>query len=179
MTQRDVKRYENDQFFIKISLVWSLRFNVHFSGNRPLGVLIPSNLPTLSSNQSTGTTNLAVPHNPPQPSGNPTRFPQTQIHHFHPVAACQQSWNKFQQTSPPPLHTVAKEINLSKSFAFVSIIKLITATCNTSLYRNIARWLSSYLWGRHASCRYNEVTSTCHVVRAGVLQGSVVSPIFF
>ena len=31
----------------------------------------------------------------------------------------------------------------------------------------------------HASCRYKEATSTCHAVRAGVPQGSVISPILF
>ena len=79
----------------------------------------------------------------------------------------------------PPLRTVAMAIDLSKAFDTVSHTKLIEAISATGLNHNIIRWLSTYLRGRFASCRYKDATSTCHAVRAGVPQGSVISPLLF
>jgi len=70
-------------------------------------------------------------------------------------------------------------IDLSKAIDTVNHTKLIAALSISSLHHNVIRWLSSYLRGRHAFCRYSEATSTCHAVRVGVPQGSVISPILF
>ena len=85
----------------------------------------------------------------------------------------------FNKPRPPPLRTVTMAIDLSKAFDTVNHTKLIAALSTSSLHHNVIRWLSSYLRGRHAFCRYSEATSTCHAVRAGVPQGSVISPILF
>ena len=57
--------------------------------------------------------------------------------------------------------------------------KLIAALSTPSLLLIVIRWLSSYLRGRNAFCTYSEATSTCHDVRVGVPQGSVISLILF
>ena len=79
----------------------------------------------------------------------------------------------------PPLRTVSMAIDLSKAFDTVNHSKLIQTIAATTLHHNVVRWLSAYLRGRFASCRYNEATSACHAVRAGVPQGSVISPLLF
>ena len=79
----------------------------------------------------------------------------------------------------PPLRTVAMAIDFSKAFDTVNHTKLISSISSTSLPHNTVRWLSAYLHGRVASCKYNGATSVCHAVRAGVPQGSVISPHLF
>ena len=70
-------------------------------------------------------------------------------------------------------------IDFSKAFDTVNHSKLISSISHSSLPHNLVRWLSSYLRGRLASCRYRGATSVCHAMRAGVPQGSVISPHLF
>ena len=49
----------------------------------------------------------------------------------------------------------------------------------TTLPSNVLRWLSCYLHGRSASCQYRQARSSFRSVRAGVPQGSVISPCLF
>ena len=70
-------------------------------------------------------------------------------------------------------------IDLSKAFDTVNHSKLIEAISATGLHHNIIRWLSAYLRGKIASCRYKDAMSACHAVRAGVPQGSVLLPLLF
>ena len=44
---------------------------------------------------------------------------------------------------------------------------------------NTIRWLTSYLHGRTATCKYNNITAKPNPLHTGVSQGSVFSPIFF
>ena len=79
----------------------------------------------------------------------------------------------------PPRRTVLMAIDFSKAFDTVNHTKLISSISHSSLPHNTIRWLSAYLRGRLASCRYNGATSVCRAVRAGVPQGSVISPHLF
>ena len=61
----------------------------------------------------------------------------------------------------------------------VNHTKLIIALSSTSLRHNTIRWISAYLKGRMARCRYNYgVSPMCHT-RTGVPQGSCISPVLF
>ena len=92
--------------------------------------------------------------------------------HTHHIAA------SFNQNLPPS-RAVTMSIDLSKAFDVVNHTKLITSLTNTTLRNNTKRWLSAYLRGRMASCRYNNTTSPCRHARTGVPQGSCISPVLF
>ena len=79
----------------------------------------------------------------------------------------------------PPDRTVTVAIDFSKAFDTVSHTKLIIALSQTTLQHNTVRWLSAYLRGRMACCRYNNTTSAYRHVHAGVPQGSCISPVLF
>ena len=79
----------------------------------------------------------------------------------------------------PPLRTVTVSTDLSKAFDTVNHTKLISLLIDTPLADNTVRWLSAYLKGRMASCRYNYTTSPQRHTRAGVPQGSCISPVLF
>ena len=79
----------------------------------------------------------------------------------------------------PPLRTLTMSIDFSKAFDMVNHTKLISSLINTPLRPNTVRWLSAYLYGRTASCRYNNTTSPSRHSRTGVPQGSVISPALF
>ena len=76
------------------------------------------------------------------------------------------------------LRTATMAIGLSKAFDTINHTKLIEAISATGLH-HIIRWLSAYMRGRIAACRYKDATSTYHAVRAGVPQGSMISPLLF
>ena len=79
----------------------------------------------------------------------------------------------------PPLRTVAMAIDFSKAFDTVNHTKLIDSISQTTLHSNTVRWLSTYLRGRSAFCKYIEATSAHRKVKTGVPQGSVISPLLF
>ena len=64
-----------------------------------------------------------------------------------------------------PLRTTAMAIDLSKAFDTVSHTKLIAVIRANNITHNIVRWLSAYLRGRFASCRYKDATPACQAVR--------------
>ena len=79
----------------------------------------------------------------------------------------------------PPLQTVTKAIDLSKIIDTVNHTKLKESISAIALHSNIILRLSAYLRSRFASCRCRTATLTCHEVRAGVHQGSVISLLLF
>ena len=74
---------------------------------------------------------------------------------------------------------MAVSIDLTKAFDTVSHTLLISSLSQTTLRHNTIRWLSAYLRGRMASCRYSHTTSPYRHAHAGVPQGSCISPILF
>ena len=84
----------------------------------------------------------------------------------------------FNQPCPPP-RTLTMAIDLTKAFDMVNHTKLIRALSLSSLSNNTKRWLSAYLKGRTASCRYNSTVSRSFHSRAGVPQGACLSPTLF
>ena len=83
----------------------------------------------------------------------------------------------FNKTRPERTTTMA--IDLSKAFDMVNHTKLLSALNSSNLPHNTLRWLSAYLKGRVASCRYNSTTSNKNYTRTGVPQGSCISPVLF
>ena len=61
----------------------------------------------------------------------------------------------------------------------VNHTKLISSLTSSALPPNTKRWLSAYLKGRMANCRYNDTTSPFRHARTGVPQGSCISPVLF
>ena len=79
-----------------------------------------------------------------------------------------------------PIHrTVAMAVDFSKAFDTVNHTKLLTDIHNTNMTHNTIRWLTTYLRGRTATCKYNNRTSKPYPLHTGVPQGSVLSPILF
>ena len=71
-------------------------------------------------------------------------------------------------------------IDFSKVFDMVPHTTLISSLITqTTLRHNTVRWLSAYLRGRMACCRYTHTTSPYRHARTGVPQGSCISPILF
>ena len=82
------------------------------------------------------------------------------------------------QTSP--IHrTVSMAVDFSKAFDTVNHTTLLTDIHNTTMAHNTIRWLSTYLRGRTAICRYNNSPSKSNVIHTGVPQGSILSPLLF
>ena len=79
----------------------------------------------------------------------------------------------------PPQRTVALAVDFSKAFDTVPHLTLLQQLAATSLPANLMRWLASYLRGRSACCQYQSVRSGTRGLRAGVPQGSVLSPCLF
>ena len=67
----------------------------------------------------------------------------------------------------------------TKALHMVNHTKLIHALTLSSLCNHTKRWLSIYLKGRTASCRYNFTLSPFFHARVWVPQGSCISPTLF
>ena len=79
-----------------------------------------------------------------------------------------------------PIHrTVSMAVDFSKAFDTVNHTTLLSDIYNTDMQHNTVRWLTTYLRGRTAICRYNNSTSKSNVIHTGVPQGSVLSPLLF
>ena len=111
--------------------------------------------------------------------GLPIRFPKEEVYPLSSAAARSKKNAAGFNQNEPPLRTVTMAIDLPKAFDIVIHTRLIKEISASGLHQNIILWLSAYLRGRNASCRYKDAMSTCHAVRAGVPQGSVISPLFF
>ena len=79
----------------------------------------------------------------------------------------------------PPHRTLTMAIDFSRAFDMVNHTKLITSLTQTTLPHNTVRWLSAYLRGRMARCRYLNTTSPHRHAHVGVPQGSCISPVLF
>ena len=79
----------------------------------------------------------------------------------------------------PPSRTIAMAVDFSRAFDTVNHRKLLDALNNSNLEHNDIRWLNSYLRGRSSLCRYNGSVSPSYLLKAGVPQGSVISPLLF
>ena len=80
----------------------------------------------------------------------------------------------------PPLRTAALLIDFSKAFDTVPIEGLLRClSISPDLHEYIARWLAPNLRGRAARCLYNQRQSPFKALKAGVPQGSVLSPSLF
>ena len=79
----------------------------------------------------------------------------------------------------PPLPTLAVSVELFKAFDTVTHTKLVKALICSPLGSNTIRWLSAYLGGRMAGCRYKLSSSSLRHTRSGVSQGSCGSPALF
>ena len=75
--------------------------------------------------------------------------------------------------------TVSMAVDFSKAFDTVNHTILLTDIHNTNMDHNTIRWLTTYLRGRTAVCRYNNTTSKSNTIHTGVPQGSVISPLLF
>ena len=79
----------------------------------------------------------------------------------------------------PPTRTATVAIDISKAFDSVDHTLLIEQIMETQLESNIVRWIAAYLRGRTASCLFRSTKSPLRIIRSGVPQGSVISPILF
>ena len=79
----------------------------------------------------------------------------------------------------PLLRTVSLGVDFSRAFDTVSHDLLINIIGSSNLPHNIVRWIASYLKGRAAAVLYQGTTSPYRPLRAGVPQGSVISPSLF
>ena len=79
----------------------------------------------------------------------------------------------------PPLRTVSLAVDFSRAFDTVSHDLLINMIGSSDLPHNIVRWVASYLHGRAAAVLYQGHRSPYRPLKAGVPQGSVISPSLF
>ena len=82
----------------------------------------------------------------------------------------------FKEKSPAS-RTAAMAFDFSKAFDTVNHISLLKQILNTTLDNNSIRWLSTYLRGCTAAVTYLNTTSKQRIIRTGVPQGSVLSPL--
>ena len=79
----------------------------------------------------------------------------------------------------PPSRTAAVAIDFSKAFDSIHHPTLLNKICSSHLHPNIIRWLTCYLRGRTAACRYLSALSKRRIIRSGVPQGAVLSPTLY
>ena len=79
----------------------------------------------------------------------------------------------------PPGRTVTVAVDISKAFNSVSHVRLLEMIHQSRLQHNVVRWLTMYLRGRLSACLYRGHRAPYRHVRAGVPQGSVISPALF
>ena len=79
----------------------------------------------------------------------------------------------------PPLRTAAVAIDYSKAFDSVHHPTLLEKISGSALHHNMVRWLTCYIRGRTAECRYQSCTSKARILRSGVPQGAVLSPTLY
>ena len=86
---------------------------------------------------------------------------------------------KFFNKTRPPGRTIAMAIDFSKAFDTVNHTTLLKMLLRTSLDNHSICWLSTYLRGRTTSVLYHNTSSPQRIIRTGVPQGSVLSPLLF
>ena len=138
--------------------------------HRPISLLCPASkilerliLPHLA----------ALPCNPTQHGFKPLHSTTTALLPL--TTAIAQGFNQ----PKPPSRTAAIAIDYSKAFDSIHHPTLLTKLSNSQLHPNIIRWLTCYLRGRAAACRYLSATSRQRIIHSGVPQGAVLSPTLF
>ena len=112
---------------------------------------------------------------PPSPIQHGFRSQHLTVTALLPIVNC--AVNNINQNK---LHrSAAVAVDISKAFDTVDHWLLIKKILNTNLNVNAKRWLATYLRGRTASVLYQGVSSKKLYVRAGVPQGSILSPSLF
>ncbi|GFT10434.1 reverse transcriptase domain-containing protein [Nephila pilipes] len=79
----------------------------------------------------------------------------------------------------PHRKTVAVFLDFPTAFDRVWSQKLVHICYNTGIKGNALIWINDFLRDRKFSVRFNGVLSELHKLRAGVPQGSVLSPFLF
>ena len=79
----------------------------------------------------------------------------------------------------PPLRTAAIAIDFAKAFDSVHHPTLLEKISRSGLHPNIVRWITCYIRGRTAKCRYQGSFSKTRIIRSGVPQGAVLSPTLY
>jgi reverse transcriptase-like protein/retrotransposon-encoded endonuclease len=79
----------------------------------------------------------------------------------------------------PPNRTIVVALDMSKAFDTVNVHKLINKIHNTNIPQNIQKFIANYLKGRKAYTLYNNSKSKQRLLKTGVPQGGVLSPILF
>ncbi|GAB0099134.1 hypothetical protein DMENIID0001_149740 [Sergentomyia squamirostris] len=79
----------------------------------------------------------------------------------------------------PCARSILVALDLSKAFDTVPLDQLLEDIHNTTLPAQIKRWLHGYLTGRLTSVEFRNKRSGARVLRQGVPQGGVLSPLLF
>ena len=98
------------------------------------------------------------------------------------VSALQETTNYIERglnNKKPPLRTVLVAIDLSKAFDTVSLEILLKDILQLNLCQPLKKFLAAYLRGRHQYTEFRGCKSKTRVVKQGVPQGGVLSPLLF
>ena len=80
---------------------------------------------------------------------------------------------------PPPKRTIMVTLDMSKAFDTVNLHLLTDKLLRTTTHPTLKRYISNYIKGRQAYTTYNNQTSSLRLIKTGVPQGGVLSPILF
>ena len=76
-------------------------------------------------------------------------------------------------------YTIAAYIDFKKAFDTVNHTILFKKNSHFGLSQGIADWIGSYISNRMQCCTVNGLTSSILPIKCGVLQGSILDPMFF
>ena len=79
----------------------------------------------------------------------------------------------------PPCRTVAQMVDFSKFPDAVNHDVLLNMIHLSTLENNMVRWISAYLRGQRAACRFCNYLLTFWALHCGMPQGSVIAPLLF
>ena len=76
-------------------------------------------------------------------------------------------------------HTVGIFLDLSKAFVTVNYRILLDKLEHSGIRGQALEWIKYYLYNRHQYVEFNGISSSFLEISCGVLQGSVLGPLFF
>jgi retron-type reverse transcriptase len=79
----------------------------------------------------------------------------------------------------PPERTIAVTLDMSKAFDTVNHHILLRKLLQTTTPNHIIKFIANYIKGRNAYTCYNNTQSKGKLIKTGVPQGGVLSPILF